>query len=77
MKTNLTKKELKRLLWLCGDALEGVIQNDKTTYEPDEPRPDGKLAREVDGSSAWVTPKQIAEAVYPQLRAAFGMEVQA
>lgn len=43
------------------EALESVIQNDKTYYNHHEPRPyDDKVPKE-DGGTIWMTPRQVAE----------------
>lgn len=44
------------------EALQSVIEADKTTYRHHEPRPDGRLPKE-NGGTIWMTPKEIAQGV--------------
>lgn len=41
------------------NALQSVIENDKTYYNHHDPRPDGRLPKE-NGGTIWLTPKEIA-----------------
>ena len=43
------------------EAMQTIVQVDKTRYEHHEPRPDGALPR-TDGGTCWLTPKEIARA---------------
>ena len=54
--------ELERENERLKEALQSVIEADKTIYKHHEPRPDGRLPKE-NGGTIWMTPKQIAQGV--------------